>query len=87
MDIRCPHCAEPWDLDSLHDAVDEGLHEDFAAARKAFTVHGCKAFDTSHGELIDAGRRNLISEVYALSGDDIDGAASDLEDAEFLGLI
>ena len=22
MDITCPRCAEPWDIDSLHDAIE-----------------------------------------------------------------
>jgi hypothetical protein len=87
MDIKCIKCGEPWAIDSLHDAVAEGLHESFAAARDAFYKQGCTALGERCGTAIDAGQSNALSEVYALLGDDIDGTASFLEDAGYLGLL
>jgi hypothetical protein len=34
----------------------------------------------------DRGKSNIVSEVYDLLGDDMDGAAAMLEDAELMGL-
>jgi hypothetical protein len=90
VDIRCPRCAEPWDLDSLHEVVADGDFPDFNAARKAFTSKGCGVAFASWGVRCEAdttGRSAIISALAALAGDDVDGFASDLEDAEYLGLL
>jgi hypothetical protein len=87
MDIRCVKCGEPWDIDSLHDEVEAGTYCSFDEARRAFASHGCSALGCSHGETLDPGRQSLIAELTALAGDDVDGLASDLEDAAFLGVI
>jgi hypothetical protein len=95
MDIYCPKCGEPWDIDSLHDEVaarsfDDDLvgeHVDrsrpvtFAEVRRDFSVRGCEALGTSHGEGV---AHPAIGEILDLLGDDIDGAASLLDD--FQGL-
>lgn len=51
MDVRCPKCGEPWDLDSIHDRVQE-LNEDypptnFDEVARAFRAIGCKAMGES----------------------------------------
>lgn len=111
MDIRCPKCSEPWDLDTLHELVTERFgtwdpeaeprynrhlgkgatvlpedrpYEDlFAEVRRDFARRGCEALGTTHGDYTAS---PLIGEVLDLLGDDIDGAASLLEDAEALGV-
>ena len=93
MDIRCPICSEPWDLDTLHDEVTERFddqarsetpYEDlFGQVRRDFSRQGCEALGSRHAQTT---ADPIVSEIYALMGDDLDGAASLLEDAEALGL-
>ena len=40
MDIYCPLCGEPWDMDELHEVEDT----DFDTARKRFRRDGCVVF-------------------------------------------
>ena len=91
MDIYCPKCAEPWDMDELHEAVAADYYPTFTEARKAFARYGCPAMDgrakACPDTVIGHDMGNLISEVYDLLGDDLDGAASMLEDARLMGLI
>jgi hypothetical protein len=95
MDILCPKCGEPWDIYELGEqarevAEWEGAHyEDvYKALRREFSRKGCEAFEGGRcSEPLDKGRSALISEVYGLLGDDMDGAAAMLEDAELLGLL
>lgn len=83
MDIRCPQCAEPWEIDALHDeAADRG--EDFAVIRADFYRRGCEALFTAHAPVKAS---PAIAEVYQLLGDDVDGAAVLLEDLELEGLL
>lgn len=74
MDVKCPICAEPWDVDSLHD-----IDKPFKTAYADFRRFGCEAFGEAHngtGDEYNAARW----EIYDLLGDDIDGAAALLED-------
>ena len=83
MDIRCGICAEPWDLDSLHDEADyRGVS--FDDIRRDFTRNGCIALGGDKCERTDAGY--IVSELADILGDDVDGLASILEDAESLGI-
>lgn len=84
MDIRCSICGEPWDSDELHEiARADGVPFDATVA--LFRSKGCSLIcsapwckPTHQGE--------VAAEVAALSGD-VDGWASDLADAEALGLL
>lgn len=90
MDIYCPRrgCAEPFDNDSLHDAVDEGLFPNYREAAAAFRSQGCEALGFTHNVDADpSGRAEAMDAIYDLMGDDMDGAASFMEDAEYMGLI
>jgi hypothetical protein len=91
MDIRCPICLEPWDMDSLHDLVKEGQFPSFNDARRAFTSQGCGVAFASWGVTCVPTERKggaaIASELYDLLGDDIDGAAALLEDAEMFGYL
>ena len=92
MDILCPKCAEPWDMDTLHEvAEEEGTTYEAVSAR--FRTEGCKALGTSHNVISadndpeEADRRQLGAMVadamYDALGDDLDGAAAMLEDFGF----
>lgn len=78
MDIACPVCGEPWELDSLHEMGD-WIGEDltFEQARVRFAEEGCEAYGTPHGE---GTAHPGVAVIYELLGDDVDGAASLLED-------
>lgn len=92
MDIRCRHCGEPWELDSLHDAVDERFGFDksnrpkgeeytkyYDAIAKEFRRNGCSVFGSKcSGNRAPEG----IGILTDLLGDDMDGLACMLEDME-----
>jgi len=95
MDIRCRHCGEPWDIDELHSLprlanykgpmATAGMYEDqFKQALAEFRQKGCAVF----GSKCSTRKADpLIGELQDLLGDDIDGLASELDNAEFLGLL
>lgn len=168
MDIYCPKCREPWEMDSIHDEVsrrhpnkpwyvedkpvqfnepdkimpwcdfiigrynnnlpqrcyereDHAIHTEHAfvpqieksykvwnsnpfidrntglwydeyiysqhyePVRKEFQVHGCTAFGMPHNKY---GKDDpAIGVIYEMMGDDMDGAASMIEDAQQMGLM
>lgn len=87
MDIRCPICGEPWDIESLHDEA-EWLDETFDKVRKRFYSDGCgKVFGVPSCERSTDNAATIAALAYDLMGDDVDGIASMLEDADFMGLI
>ena len=93
MDIRCPRCAEPWELDTLHDAG-AVIHKDYDFMRKLFTRYGCAALEAAYDNRIAekatcerTASGNVVSALMDIAGDDFDGFASDLEDAEWLGVL
>lgn len=81
MDIYCPKCAEPWEVDSLHDTPD-GLP--FDEARQRFYREGCGVFGVAC-EAEPSLRSQAASALYDLLGDDVDGAAAMLDDFEYVG--
>ena len=85
MDIYCPKCGEPWDIDSLHD-TDADLS--FREAQAVFRNDGCGVlFGGRPCGSTTAARQNVMAAVYDLMGDDLDGCASMFEDAETMGLL
>jgi hypothetical protein len=94
MDIYCSKCAEPWDMDSIHEEIDfryeRSSPEDYAGAyatvKEDFFGRGCEAFTyaisgpcTPASE--DAKDKAFISAaLYSAFGDDLDGIASDMAD-------
>lgn len=82
MDIRCPKCGEPWDIDELHELDDM----DFKTAYRKFQKVGCEVFDTDHGEVNETAAA-LAQAAYEVLGDDVDGAASMLDDAQSMGMM
>lgn len=97
MDLYCPVCSEPWENDTFHELAPE-LHLTYAEVAADFRRRGCEALNERHnvelqreqesrrkeGKLTKAGAASIL---YELLGEDMDGAASELDDAEFLGLI
>jgi len=73
MDLRCPECGEPWDMDELHDVP--GLS--FQDAWRTFKRIGCAVFGTKCGSGASDPR---VRAVYDVLGDDVDGAAAEVED-------
>lgn len=95
MNIYCKHCGEPWDLYELHEVADAtGNYENlrpFAEARALFYIHGCGVFQNfppSNCTAAPIVPRESLAAVDALQdllGDDVDGLASMLEDARYMG--
>ena len=89
-DIRCRKCGEPWEIDTLHDVVAEHneIHPQdgltFPEVYKSFARSGCK---TITGKECGGPGNTTIDSIYDLMGDDVDGAAAMIEDAEFMGLL
>ena len=87
MDIRCPICGEPWDMDELHEVYDGETHVPFKKAYARFMHAGCETFYCSHNEVPDVGKAQAAQVLMEIMGDDVDGVAADLEDFDYLGLI
>ncbi len=82
MDVRCPVCAEPWDTDELH-----YLDIPFKQAYRKFQIEGCAVFGNRHNIPQDEEERRRINDqtaiirgMYDILGDDVDGAAAEMED-------
>jgi len=82
MDVYCTRCGEPWDVFCL--STPKG--HDLEIRNGKILKCGCCPKDPAD---IPAGNRRVaeLAEVAAdLLGDDIDGQAAMLEDAELLGM-
>jgi hypothetical protein len=89
MDLYCPVCAEPIDFDELHYMGDytDGVDVPFAVARERFARIGCEAFGQSHNrDGVGSFRAEASSMLFDLLGDDVDGVAAMMEDAEYMGM-
>lgn len=100
MDIYCGKCGEPWDMDEIHDEIDnrcdgrtpdgDAYRELYDTVKADFFARGCAAFTFAADACVGAGDANraaIASVLYDAFGDDLDGVASDLADAEWLGVI
>lgn len=97
MDIRCRHCGEPYDNDTIHEEVAErayvGNETTYTAVAAEFSKDGCKAFSELYGASIeDECRANARESLHG----DLLGAAYDLgltpdeaeaEVSDFLGAL
>lgn len=89
MDLYCPKCGEPWDTDSVYHENDRPELTPTEAGR-LFARNGCGAIFDGIDCRPSADRAEfsvIASGIYELAGDDLDGAASDFADAEYLGLL
>jgi peroxiredoxin len=58
----------------------DGRRISYQAAVKEFQKRGCEAFGSSHNKPMDKETARAAKAIYDLLGDDMDGAASELED-------
>lgn len=83
-DVYCPICGEPTSLFYFHEVAEEqGVT--FDQVRKNFFTDGCKAFGPASWCVRTpetAGRAMASSVLHDLFGDDVDGIAAMLDDAE-----
>ena len=94
--MRCPKCCEPWDLDSLHDVLDEE-HPDhpwtMTNGRTDQARYERDYFNPKVAEFRakgcaalgsrcnpDTSAPPIVGELMDLMGDDVDGVESLLED-------
>jgi hypothetical protein len=94
MDINCPKCAEPVEVDYLHEVADiDGEHGDgatFTDILRAFQTDGCSALgERCRTDIGDADRARAAGAalLFDLLGDDVDGIAATLEDFEAFGVL
>ena len=81
MDLHCTICGEPWDNDYLHDVADDDGRS-YQDVVDAFKAEGCAALDRS-ATWCRPNRRGALSAAMAdLMGDDVDGWASAMDDAD-----
>lgn len=84
MDVICHKCGEPWDMIEVGEfsrQYDGGNQRDFHAGK------GCPScLWGEKAPKVQPRRAELASILTELLGDDIDGLACELEDAEMLGL-
>ena len=73
MDIYCTNCAEPWDAG------------DWELDKQAIAAGRCESCNGDPAQKSASPVTGFAAMVYDLSGDDFDGAAADLEDAQFWG--
>lgn len=82
MDLYCQICGEPYDVWSLQD-MSFSEAQDFKAGK------GCPCCEGKKPKNMSAYQKNvtqLSSVAFDILGDDIDGIAAMMEDAEFFGL-
>lgn len=117
MDIYCTRCGDAWDMDTLHDVVDERIkagmyapldkpsvyygpeYDDYSKkyavyyneVRDDFYSRGCESLTgwnlTCEKHDGANNRAMLMSAMVDMLGDDLDGIASMMDDADFMGLI
>ncbi len=85
MDVYCPKCAEPVDMDYFHDVAAE-TETTYAVVAGNFRAVGCSAVGFTCSERDTSGRAAASSALMDLMGDDMDGVAAMLEDAEYMGM-
>lgn len=83
-DVYCPKCGEPCDPYEFHDTAKE-LQTTYADVARMFRTEGCDALPGWRcNPETNSDRAALAQAVYAISGDDMDGAAADLADVDIL---
>jgi len=82
VDIYCTNCGEPCAIDHLHDVAEED-GTTFDRVRADFYRRGCVAVGFGRCEARDTLRGAAMAALADMLGDDIDGIASMLEDADF----
>ena len=88
MDNYCQKCAEPWDIFSVNEfsvEYDGGTSKDF------YNGKGCPCCNWGKDNIELNNRQKMTTDLMSicrdLLGDDIDGMASIMDDAEYLGFL
>lgn len=85
MDLLCPKCREPWDNDSLHEEVKERIDAkesaDYKKVYREFVQKGCEALGAAHNSETLGDIDPVLAEIYTVAGDDVDFAASMIQEA------
>ncbi len=78
MDVYCKRCGEPWDLYGVE-------HGDLTAEERDRFWRG-EDCPSCHGKAVEKRpfRAELTTVLHDLLGDDVDGLAAELEDAEVM---
>jgi hypothetical protein len=84
-DIYCHICGEPVEIAELH-YVAEDFNSTFGDVLEAFTADGCDALGGICNPVPDTRRAYVASIAAELMGDDVDGIASMMEDAGYMGM-
>lgn len=83
MDIYCPKCGEPCDIDTLHDYAQEH-HTTFREIHRLFQTVGCANSMPNYRWTCTPSRNPQRAQVARMlgeiMGDDVDGIASFFED-------
>ncbi len=94
-DIYCSKCAEPWDMDTLHEELDYRKHylgepdnyqQAYHSLKAEFYGKGCAAFTFAINEPCapadeaSKDRAFISAALYSAFGDDLDGVASEMAD-------
>lgn len=95
MDITCGRCGEQWDNDTIHEEVAEraytGEETTYSAVAAEFRQQGCgiafREFLGNPGQCtkVNSLRAAAADAMADLLGDDMDGAASLMDDFEMAG--
>lgn len=77
MDLYCERCGEPWEFYYVMNEMTPEEKSDF--------LHG-KSCPACKGKEVDTRpfRAQLAAGLHDLLGDDLDGLAADMEDAEYM---
>jgi len=92
MDIYCPRCAEPVELDYLHDVADENAYNGvgpttFNGVRADFASRGCAALGASECEATGSLKAQVSAAMFDIMGDDVDGVAAMMDDFDYAGML
>jgi len=77
MDLYCPRCGEPWSIDFVQHEMNVSERSDFRAGQGC---PSCKGREVERKPF----RAELAAALGDLLGDDIDGLAAEMEDAEYM---
>jgi hypothetical protein len=78
MDVYCGNCGEPCDVHHLHHDMEPEFREMFRAG------NGCDCCEGKKQEGKKSFRSELSCAMLDILGDDIDGVASAMDDAEYM---
>ncbi|MDD5038683.1 MAG: hypothetical protein PHN78_05140 [Dehalococcoidales bacterium] len=77
MDPYCQRCGEPFDIFYVTDEMTDEEKNDF---HKGISCPTCRGKEAKKHPF----RASLMSELSSVLGDDIDGLATEMEDAEWM---